>query len=305
MDLLLQQRHVYSLFAHHLEHCLQGPLVPDAHVILILVEDELLVFLIDCIISEMHTHILHVFLIGRHIGFCGESAQSLSEDEDPEWVHACHQHVDAQVELESIDEVGTAEVSLDHAVLLRVDVLQLPRQEDALALREALRLDDVGPGLALGLAFEVCSKVLVVAGQVPGEWEVVILFWSLLAHLHEVFGEEVLAGEGVHAWEVVDLLVVLHLHQHLGSYCPVGPPDVPFGVVAVGLHFPLQFLPHFGHDFVLAIWVGGGVPETLTTMRSKRTTLTQFGANLGTMVWGAVSSLLLSLSWFFLFMGLL
>lgn len=138
-------------------------------------------------------------------------------------------------------------------MLLRVDVLQLPSQEDTLALRQALRLYDVGSGLALGLAFEVSSKILVVAGEVPGEGEVVILLWCFLAHFHEVFGEEVFAGEGVHAWEVVDLLVVLHLHQHFRRHCPVSPPDVPFGIIAVGLHLPLQLLPYLGHYFVLAI----------------------------------------------------
>ena len=126
MYFLLQQRHVHSLLPHHLEHCLQGSLVPDAHVVLIFVKDEFFILLVDGIVGQVHAHILHVFLIRRHIVLSGESSQSLTKDEDPQWVHACHKHIDAEVELESVDEVGAAEVSLDHAVLLRVDVLQLP-----------------------------------------------------------------------------------------------------------------------------------------------------------------------------------
>lgn len=95
MYFFLEEGHVHSLLAHHLEHCLQGPFVTDAHVVLILVEDEFLIFLVDGVVSQVHTHILHVFFIRCYVSLRGKSAESLSEDEDPEWIYACHQHVDA------------------------------------------------------------------------------------------------------------------------------------------------------------------------------------------------------------------
>lgn len=151
--------------------------MPDAHVILILVEDELLIFLIDGVVGEVHAHVLHILLIRSNVGLSGESSQPFPEDEHSQWVYSCHQNVDAEVELQSLNQIGPTEVSLHHTVLLWVDVLQLPGQENALPLRQAFRLDDVGPGLSFRLAFEVSSKILIIAREVPGEGKVVVLFW--------------------------------------------------------------------------------------------------------------------------------
>ena len=138
-------------------------------------------------------------------------------------------------------------------MLLRIDVLYFASEEDALALRQGLRLDDEGPALSLGLGVVVGFEFLEIPRQVPSEREVVILIGILLPHLHEVLGEQVLPRERVHAWKVVDFLMVFHLHEHLGRDCPVRPPNIPLAVIHVRLHLPLQLLPHLRHHLVLAV----------------------------------------------------
>lgn len=135
MDLGLQLTDIYSPLLHDLEHSLKGPFVSDAHLLLILVEHKLLALLVDCVVGEVHADIIDVVLVRRDVGLSGEPAQSLPEDEHAQRVNSCHQHVYSQVELQPVDQVGAAEVALHHTVLLRIDVLQLASEEDALALR--------------------------------------------------------------------------------------------------------------------------------------------------------------------------
>ena len=77
-------------------------------------------------------------------------------------------------------------------MLLRIDVLNFASEEDALALRQGLRLDDEGPALSLGLGVVVGFEFLEIPGQVPSEREVVILIGILLPHLHKVHRKHVL-----------------------------------------------------------------------------------------------------------------
>ena len=120
-------------------------------------------------------------------------------------------------------------------------------------MRHAFRLDDVSSGLTLRFVREVSLELLPVRWQRPGEGEKIIQFRSFLSHFHKVASKEVLAREGEHSWEVVDLLVVFHLHEDFRGDVPVGPPHVPLGIVAISLDLPLQFLAHLGHDLVFAV----------------------------------------------------
>jgi hypothetical protein len=50
-------------------------------------------------------------------------------------------------------------------------------------------------------------------------------------------------------------------------------------------------LSHLGHHLVLAVYLKRTLPQTFMTSRSNLTTLIQFGANLGKITCGDVSSL--------------
>jgi len=57
---------------------------------------------------------------------------------DPQRRDIGDQHVDPQIEFVVIDQEGVPHVLLHHQVLSGVNLVHLPRYEDALALRKAL-----------------------------------------------------------------------------------------------------------------------------------------------------------------------
>lgn len=188
----------------------------------------------------MHAYILHVFFIRRNVGLCRKSAQSFAEDEDSKWVNTRNQDIDSQVELQAIDQIWPTEVSLNNAMLRRIDVLKFPCQEDSVTLRHALRFNDVRSGLAFGFALKIRLEVQIISGQVPSKRKVVVLIRHFLAHLHKVLGQQIFARESIHARKVINLLMMLHLHEHLRSDSPVSPPNIPFRNVGVIFHLPFQ-----------------------------------------------------------------
>lgn len=78
---------------------------------------------------------------------------------EPQGVGACEEYVDAEVELELINEKGVFNVTLDDVFVSVEDVLDITSQEDTPSLRKCLRLDDVGACLALLYALVVMAKL--------------------------------------------------------------------------------------------------------------------------------------------------
>lgn len=186
----------------------------------------------------MHADVLHVLLIRSHVVFSGKSGQPVPENKDAQRVHSGHQHVDAQIELQPINQVRTTQVTLDHAVLGRVDVLQPTSQKDSFSLGQALRLNDVGASLPLGLGVIVSLELAIIGREGPGEGKESILFRTFFTQAHEVLGHQVLSREGIHPWEMVNFLMVFHFHEHFWGDCPVGPPKIPLCVILIVFDFP-------------------------------------------------------------------
>lgn len=186
-------------------------------------------------------------------------------------------------------------------MLLRVYIFQSSSEKDALALGEALRFYDVCSALSFRFRLKVRSKLQIISWEVPGKREVIILFGIFPPHFHEILGKQILARKGVHPRKMINFLMMFHFHEDFGSNCPVSPPDIPLRIARIRLDLPLQLLAHLRHHLVLAVYLKRTLPQTFMTNRSNLTTLIQFGANLGKINCGAVSSLSASLSWFFLF----
>ena len=194
------------------------------HIFLILVEDELIAFFVDGVVGQVHANVFHVLLVGHHVLFCCETSQPVPKDVDPQRIHTSNQHVYPQIELQTVDQVRPTQIPLNYAVLSRIYILKLSCQKYAFSLRQRLRFDDVGSGLAFGFVVVVGFELLIVSREVPGEGKEVEVFWTFLSHSHKVFSQQVFSGEGVHAWEVVYFLVVFHFHEYFGSDLPVSPP---------------------------------------------------------------------------------
>ena len=52
----------------------------DSHVVLVLVEDELLALLVDRVVGEVHADVVDVVLVRSHVGLSGKPAQPLAEN---------------------------------------------------------------------------------------------------------------------------------------------------------------------------------------------------------------------------------
>ena len=108
------------------------------------------------------------------------------EHVQPHGVGSAQQHVDSQIELQTIQEVGSGQIALDDVVLAVLEVVQLSGEEDASPLAVGLRLDDVGPALPLGFGVEVAPELCVLEGKHPGQGEEVVLLGEVVSEVHQI-----------------------------------------------------------------------------------------------------------------------
>jgi hypothetical protein len=131
------------------------------HVFFWLIENEIGIVLIDSIISQMHANLLHVVSVRSLIFFSCEPAQSLLIQIKHQWVDATNQDINSEIEFESIDEIGSMQVPLDHAVRAGIDILKFSREENAFSLWETFRLYNKGPRFAFGLRLKVSLQFMI------------------------------------------------------------------------------------------------------------------------------------------------
>lgn len=98
--------------------------------------------LVDCIISQVHIHVAHVFLIWKFIWCRGKSDEAIIVNVDSQRIYAVEQNIDPKIKFEAIYQQSVGDVVLRNDVIVRVYVFKVARQENSLALRHALRLYD-------------------------------------------------------------------------------------------------------------------------------------------------------------------
>lgn len=180
-----------SMAIYIVKNCPKTPFV--AHIILvwILIEYEVVAVLVDCIVSQMHAQISQVAPEGRLVNLGCEPRQPLMIDVGPQRVNPGHQHVDAEVKFELIDKVGLVKVPLRHIVFIGLQPLEVPCEENALALAAGFRLHDEGLRLLL---IELIFEVLGVLGEQPGLREEGEILRTRLLYGHQVLGKEVFSS---------------------------------------------------------------------------------------------------------------
>jgi hypothetical protein len=65
----------------------------------------------------MHAHVLYIVLVHFFIGLSCQTCQTILIQEDSKWVDAKHEHVDSEVELQTLDQKWLVQILLDHTVL--------------------------------------------------------------------------------------------------------------------------------------------------------------------------------------------
>jgi hypothetical protein len=124
----------------------------------------------------------------------------------------------------------------------------------------------------------VGAEVGRVHGEEEGAGQVGVVFGEPGLHLEHVLGEVVLAGKRVHAREVVDLLVGVHLAEGVHADRRVRPAQVPLSLLLEGqrvVQLPADLL----HHFVLRVaQVDGDWPESALGRRALCADIGQFYA---------------------------
>ena len=110
---------------------------------------------------------------------------------------------------------------------VRLQVLVVVSQKNALALARGLGLDNKNWGLAILLVLKHLLELVEVLWQQKCFWVEFVLVWKLFAHFHEVASQVVLAAQLKHSWKMVCFLIWLHFENSFSSYTAIGPVDVP------------------------------------------------------------------------------
>ena len=88
----------------------------------------------------MHEHVLEIIGLGQLVLYCGKPSKALLENIYSQRVHAINKDIDPQIEFKSVNQERLCYVPLGNQVLQRIEVLGGPSEENASALRLALRL---------------------------------------------------------------------------------------------------------------------------------------------------------------------
>ena len=106
VDALLQGSDVIASRLQYAVDLRQASLVAAARAPLVLVLPELVRELVDGVIRQVHEVVAQVLRVWQLVRNCREAGEALLVDVYAQRVDAIHEHVDAQVELESVDKEG-------------------------------------------------------------------------------------------------------------------------------------------------------------------------------------------------------
>ena len=78
------------------------------------------------------------------------------------------------------------------------------------------------------------------------------MFWTLLLHPIEIFGQIIFTMESIHSRKMIDFLMWLHFRQSINCYCTVMPLHIPIFCIII-LDFPIQLFSNSLNYFILSI----------------------------------------------------
>lgn len=109
----------------------------------------------------MHVHLIQVSRTGFYIGLSRKPRQALLKQIHPQGFRPRQQHINPEIKLEPINQIWLGQVPLYHIVRPILDILDVASKEYPPTLALGLRLDDVGPDLALRYSLIVHSELTV------------------------------------------------------------------------------------------------------------------------------------------------
>jgi hypothetical protein len=106
VDLLLELVDIDTQSCQLLEDTAYGSLMPDSHVVAVVVEHELRIVLVDRVVRQVHVLLLQVGSGRLNVGLSCESCQSLVVHVEAEWVRAAEKDVYSEIKLQSFQQKG-------------------------------------------------------------------------------------------------------------------------------------------------------------------------------------------------------
>lgn len=158
-NLRFQGLDIYSVFGEPFVGGRERPLVALVHVLFGAVVDIFGVVFVERIVCQVDVAAVDVVVGGLVILLSCKSREAFVINVEPEGVGACHQHVDAQIELEFIDQKWIFDILLDHILITVQNILDVPSQKDSSPLGKSFGFHDIRPGLALLNAFIVLPEL--------------------------------------------------------------------------------------------------------------------------------------------------
>ena len=154
---------------------------------------------------------------------------------DSHWIEAIEHHVDSQIILQVINEMGLIEIVLNDESTLSTAILNDPltitRQVNTLPLRKTLWLNNIGFLFLQRSAIcidELFSEIGCFLRDEPSFGKELVLIRKGPLHFHQVSCQVILPGDDVHPRILIDLLIWLHLREEISCYPEVMPCYVPF-----------------------------------------------------------------------------
>lgn len=142
LDFFHETLHIVTFCLEKSQHRLHRSFVTLIILLLVLVLLELIVKFVDSIVGEMHEEVIQIRAVRRLILFGSKPCNPLLMKVYPERIHSIEKSVNSQIELEIVHQIRSMKVSLHDTPFVFAClhyVLNISRQEDALALTEPLR----------------------------------------------------------------------------------------------------------------------------------------------------------------------
>ena len=160
VDLRLETFNIVPFVRYVLVDLIQGPLVTPALAFLVLILLVVVGILVDGVVRQVHEHIVQVFWVRRLVLRGGKASQAFIEDVYAQRTDAVEEDVDAEIKLQSINEVWVLDVPLGDHVIVRVHIVDGVRKVNSTALTLAFWLDDVNWQLFLFLRRRLSETLL-------------------------------------------------------------------------------------------------------------------------------------------------
>lgn len=188
---------------------------------------------INCVICQMHVHVIQVFLWWLLVRFSRESRHTFFKQINLQRLHREQKNVQTAIKFEIIDQHRIFDILLDYVMILTIQILKPICKKDAATLTSGLRLDDVHWPICSLLFEESWLKLTEFRRQEVRSWKKLVFLFEFLLHFYQIARQRILSGKLKHARKVIASLIRLHSGNALRQYAAIGPIDVPVIIFVV------------------------------------------------------------------------